>query len=180
MLVPVVLAVVLTLVLNTAGGQLIAWLNKLTPAEGLNVSAMLQNRGEFALILATLAAGAGLDSRLTPFAGLYVLIMAIVGPVLAVNSERIGGLFGRRRRRVPVRVDAARDAELALAEAAMSGDDLPEAFEIAAGEEPDEAETAAHRAALDLEDEAAGHEARLMQQAGEQSDHEARPRDPEY
>lgn len=180
-LVPVILAVVLTLVLNTAGGQLIAWLNRLTPAEGLGVSAMLQNRGEFALILATLAAGAGLDSRLTPFAGLYVLIMAIVGPVLAVNSERIGALFGRRGRRTAVRIDTARDAELALAEAAMAGDDLPEAFEIAAGEDlEDEADLAARRAALDLEDDPAGHEARLAQQAGEQSDHETRRRDPEY
>jgi monovalent cation:H+ antiporter-2, CPA2 family len=195
-LVPVVVGVVLTLVLNTAGGQLIAWLNKLTPAEGLNVSAMLQNRGEFALILATLAAGAGLDSRLTPFAGLYVLIMAIVGPLLAVNSERIGGLIGRpgRRRRalaataaVPVGIPAdttARDAELALAEAAMSGDDLPPAFEVSAGELP-----ARDLAADDLPSEErdeladldpAGVERRLAEQAGEQSDHDARRRDPEY
>ena len=68
-----VVAVVMTLVVNTAGGQLIAWLNRLTPAEGLNVSAMLHQPREFALILATLAAAAGLDPRLTPFAGLYVL-----------------------------------------------------------------------------------------------------------
>jgi len=135
-LMPVVVAIVLTLVLNTAGGQLIAWLNKLTPAEGLNVSGMLQNRGEFALILATLAAGAGLDSRLTPFAGLYVLIMAIVGPVLAVNSERFGGwLFSGRvaRRRA---VAAERDRDFALAEAAMAGrgDDELAALDIAASD----------------------------------------------
>lgn len=147
--VPVAVAIVLTLVLNTAGGQLIAWLNKLTPAEGLNVSGMLQNRGEFALILATLAAGAGLDSRLTPFAGLYVLIMAIVGPVLAVNSERFGGwLFSGRfsRRRALVggaagavsepAVDPTRDRDFALAEAAMAGrgeDDLA-ALDVAASD----------------------------------------------
>ncbi|CAN5547222.1 cation:proton antiporter [soil metagenome] len=149
-IVPVVVAIVLTLLLNTAGGQLIAWLNKLTPAEGLNVSGMLQNRGEFALILATLAAGAGLDSRLTPFAGLYVLIMAIVGPVLAVNSERFGGwLFGGRfsRRRAVARASAAsapvdrdrdrdRDRDFALAEAAMAGrgDDELAALDVAASD----------------------------------------------
>src|SRR3954447_8979547 len=141
-LLPVVVAIVMTLVLNTAGGQLIAWLNKLTPAEGFNVSAMLQNRGEFALILATLASAAGLDSRLTPFAGLYVLIMAIVGPVLAVNSERAGGwLFTRRLgRRSAVEVAAAgeapRDRDFALAEAAMAGagDDELAALEVAASE----------------------------------------------
>ncbi|MFC5502838.1 cation:proton antiporter [Lysinimonas soli] len=142
-LVPVVVAVVLTLVLNTAGGQLIAWLSKLTPAEGINVSGMLQNRGEFALILATLASAAGLDSRLTPFAGLYVLIMAIVGPVLAVNSERFGGwLFSGwwRRRRTPLAAPAAgdhdRDREFALAEAAMAGaaDDDLAAMDVAASD----------------------------------------------
>jgi len=172
--VPAILAVVLTLMLNTAGGQLIAWLNKLTPAEGLNVSAMLQNRGEFALILATLAAGAGLDSRLTPFAGLYVLIMAVVGPVLAVNSERIGGLFRRRPKKVRL-PDIERDRELALAEAAMSSDDLPEAFEVAAGE----AEEAEREAGL-LPAEPGTAEIRLAEQAEQQSDHDDRPRDPEY
>ncbi len=145
-LVPVIVAVAMTLVLNTAGGQLIAWLNRLTPAEGFNVSAMLQNRGEFALILATLASAAGLDSRLTPFAGLYVLIMAIVGPVLAVNSERAGGwIFTRRLGRrsgpdtegavlAPVRRD--RDPAIALAEAAMagSGDDELAALDVAASD----------------------------------------------
>ena len=97
-LVPVAAAVVLTLVVNTLGGQLIAWQNGLTAAQGLNVSAMLQNRGEFALILATLSTTAGLDARLVPFAGLYVLSMAVIGPVLAVNSERAGRLLTRRRR----------------------------------------------------------------------------------
>jgi CPA2 family monovalent cation:H+ antiporter-2 len=97
-LVPVAAAVVLTLVVNTLGGQLIAWQNGLTAAQGLNVSAMLQNRGEFALILATLSTTAGLDARLVPFAGLYVLSMAVIGPVLAVNSERAGRLLNRRRR----------------------------------------------------------------------------------
>ena len=142
-LVPVAVAVVLTLVLNTAGGQLIAWLNKLTPAQGINVSAMLQNRGEFALILATLATAAGLDARLTPFAGLYVLIMAVVGPVLAVNSERLGSVLFERRKRGPrpseVR-DVERDLGFALAEAAMAGrpGDDTAALEVAAEEEPAE------------------------------------------
>lgn len=126
---PVAVAVILTLVVNTLGGQLIAWQNGLTQAEGLNASAMLQNRGEFALILATLATAAGLDPRLTPFAGLYVLSMAIVGPVLAVNSERIGRVVFRVRRRKVVDPDRdrMRAEEIALVEAAMSGAELPEA-----------------------------------------------------
>ncbi|WBU37731.1 cation:proton antiporter [Homoserinibacter sp. YIM 151385] len=127
---PVLVAVVLTIVVNLAGGQLIAVLAKLTPAEGINVGAMLTNRGEFALILATLAAAAGLDPRLTPFAGLYVLIMAIAGPLIANNSDRVGRELVRRRRRralatEPGRPDAGRDLDFALAEAAMRGDDMP-------------------------------------------------------
>jgi CPA2 family monovalent cation:H+ antiporter-2 len=134
--VPVALAVLMTLVINTAGGQLIARMNGLTAAQGLNVSTMLHNRGEFTLILATLASAAGLDPRLTPFAGLYVLTMAIIGPVLAVNSERIGALG--RPRRVERPIDVARDQDFALAELAMAGgvDDDEPALEIAADEPP--------------------------------------------
>jgi CPA2 family monovalent cation:H+ antiporter-2 len=137
--VPVAVAVVMTLVVNTAGGQLIARLNGLTAAQGLNVSTMLHNRGEFTLILATLAAAAGLDPRLTPFAGLYVLSMAIIGPVLAVNSERLGSLGPSARR--ARKVDAQRDREFELAELAMAGgiDDEEPALEIAAGEIPETA-----------------------------------------
>jgi CPA2 family monovalent cation:H+ antiporter-2 len=123
-------------VINTAGGQLIARMNGLTPAQGINVSTMLHNRGEFTLILATLAAAAGLDPRLTPFAGLYVLSMAVIGPVLAVNSERLGALGPAARR--ARKVDDARDREFALAEMAMAGglDDDEPALEIAADEFP--------------------------------------------
>ncbi|MEZ5189495.1 MAG: cation:proton antiporter [Schumannella sp.] len=137
--VPVLVGVVMTLVVNTAGGQLIARLSRLTPAEGVNVSGMLQNRGEFVLILATLATAHELDERLTPFAGLYVLIMAIVGPVLAVNSERAGAWVFRSRPGAPAEhgePDADRDHGIELAEAVMAGDasDDTVAMEIAADE----------------------------------------------
>jgi CPA2 family monovalent cation:H+ antiporter-2 len=157
--VPVAVAIVLTLVLNTLGGQLIAWIARLTPAEGFNSSAMLQNRGEFALILATLATGAGLDARLTPFAGLYVLIMAIVGPVLAARSEKFGNRYLRSKKKKaaakPIPIMA--EENIALVEAATAGLD--------AGE-PDHAVTAADR---------------LIEQAMLQPDEQSeRQRDPEY
>jgi CPA2 family monovalent cation:H+ antiporter-2 len=158
--VPVAVAIVLTLIVNTLGGQLIAWIAKLTPAEGFNTSAMLQNRGEFALILATLATSAGLDARLTPFAGLYVLIMAIIGPILAGRSEKFGNRYLRTKKtRTAVAKPTPIMAEenIALVEAATAGLD--------AGE-PDHAVTAADR---------------LIEQAMLQSDEQSeRTRDPEY
>lgn len=170
---PVVVAVVLTLVVNTLGGQLIAWQNKLTQAEGLNASAMLQNRGEFALILATLAVGAGLDSRLTPFAGLYVLSMAIVGPILAVNSEKMGRVFFRNRRAKAAEAGRERlrgagsisAEEIALVEAAMNGQEVPEAAI------PDDIVESYPSGPIDP----------IEEQAAQQSDAQyERKRDPEY
>jgi len=121
-LLPVGIAIVLTLVLNIASGQLVARINGFGPQAGLNTAVILVNRGEFVLILATLATtapGGGLDARLTPFAGLYVLAMAVLGPVFAANSERIGALFRRRPRDVePHHLDVER--ERAIAEAAMA------------------------------------------------------------
>jgi CPA2 family monovalent cation:H+ antiporter-2 len=187
---PVLVAVVVTLVVNTAGGQLIARLNRLTPAEGFNVSGMLQNRGEFVLILATLAVAAGLDERLTPFAGLYVLIMAVVGPVLAVNSERAGARIFRPRRRTSLATDGERDRDFALAEAAMAGgpSDETAALEIAADQVPElDLAFAAGGGGVagGVDDDVVPEDRRLAEQAGAQSDVQVpnrppREPDPEY
>ncbi|MET0807066.1 MAG: cation:proton antiporter [Lacisediminihabitans sp.] len=169
--IPVIVAVVLTLIVNTAGGQLIAWINKLTPAEGFNASAMLQNRGEFVLILATLATAAGLDSRLTPFAGLYVLIMSIVGPVLAANSEKVGAiLFRKKRVTAPPRRDAMNDEAIALVEAATAGQ-----------ESDPNGDTDVDEVDVEKSDDLADATDRLIEQAMSQSDEQTeRKRDPEY
>ncbi|HWS32367.1 MAG TPA: UBP-type zinc finger domain-containing protein, partial [Actinoplanes sp.] len=54
-----------------------------------NVGLTVLGRGEFSLILATLALAAGLDERIGPFVALYVLILAILAPILAVNSRML-------------------------------------------------------------------------------------------
>ena len=163
--VPVAVAVVMTLVINTGGGQLIAWQNKLTKAEGLNVSAMLQNRGEFALILATLAVGAGLDARLTPFAGLYVLCMAIIGPIIAVNSEKIAGVIFAKKKVAP-KPNREADENIALVEAALAGRSTATDDDLFEDQEPEPVRE------IDP----------LIEQAMQQSDepHIERKRDPEY
>jgi CPA2 family monovalent cation:H+ antiporter-2 len=137
-------AVALTVVLNALSGWLIARFNRLDARAGINIAAILMNRGEFTLILATLSLAAGLNQKLEPFAGLYVLIMAILGPVLAANSERIGSaLFGRTRRRPPVRQrNPVLDEEIALVDAvtggqqAASGEDSAGKVDESANDEP--------------------------------------------
>jgi len=123
-LVPVLLAVLMTIVLNIAAGQFVAWINGMGVQGGINTTAILQNRGEFALILATLSLSAGLDARIQPFAGLYVLIMAVAGPILAANSERIGAMILRagpsRRRERKQRHAPMIDEEIALVDAATA------------------------------------------------------------
>ncbi len=199
-LAPVVVAVLLTIVVNMAGAQLIARLNGLSVAEGVNVGGMLTNRGEFALILATLATAAGLDPRLTPFAGLYVLSMAIIGPLLANYSDRMGRALAGRRRRPSQPADPTRDVDFALAEAAMSGQEPRERGdgepdlrddEVLGGPEPEherrDAERARERILGRSEQRSEQDALRLAEQAMGQSDTDGPPprrgrreRDPEY
>ena len=121
---PVLLAVLMTIVLNILAGQFVAWVNGMGAQAGINTTVILQNRGEFALILATLSISAGLDPRIQPFAGLYVLIMAVLGPILAANSEKIGAMILRtgkpKRRDRRKKRDPMLEEEIALVEAATA------------------------------------------------------------
>lgn len=173
-LLPVGIAVVMTIVLNLGAGQFVAWLNKLGPQAGINAAFILHNRGEFALILATLSLSAGLDSRIGPFAGLYVLVMSIIGPVLAVNSEKIGGtvLRTKKKRAAQVERDRMKNETIALVEAATA--DLDSFGQSDGRDELDDFEAeiaAAARPQLDP----------VVEQAMQQSDEIVeRKRDPEY
>jgi len=46
-------------------------------------------RGEFTIIIANLGVSAGLMPVLQPASALYVLIMAILGPMMAKESKRV-------------------------------------------------------------------------------------------
>ena len=178
---PVAAAVGLTILLNIIGGQFVAWLNKLGPQAGINTTVILQNRGEFALILATLSLSAGLDARLVPFAGLYVLSMSIIGPVLAVNSERIGRLILRPQRRKTAATagrERSREESIALLEAVSAGQEPAEAGTDPAPDAPDVDLTD-----IDLDeliDQPGSVTGSIATQAAEQSDIIERKKDPEY
>jgi CPA2 family monovalent cation:H+ antiporter-2 len=87
--VPVLVAVALTLVLNLAAGLIAARLSGFGRTAAANIGLTIVGRGEFSLILATLAAAAGLDERIGPFVAVYVLVLAILGPVLASQSRLV-------------------------------------------------------------------------------------------
>ena len=86
--VPVVIAVVLTLAMNIAAGLVVARLYGYRAHEAVLIATTLLARGEFALILAAMAANAGLDGRLAPFIAGYVLVLAVLGPLAAGRVEK--------------------------------------------------------------------------------------------
>jgi CPA2 family monovalent cation:H+ antiporter-2 len=158
-LVPVLLAVLMTVVLNVLAGQFVAWLNGLGPQAGINAAVILQNRGEFALILATLSLSAGLNPLIQPFAGLYVLIMAVMGPIVAGRSEQIGAVILRPRRlkaRRAEQLDTTAEEAIALVEGA--------------GDDQDTTPADTDQAAID----------RLVEQAMNDQEPPARKREPDY
>lgn len=86
-LVPALLAVLLTVVLNVTAGVVAARMYGLNQRAAANIGLTLLGRGEFSLILATLAVAAGLDERVGPFVALYVLVLAVVSPLAASNAR---------------------------------------------------------------------------------------------
>ena len=86
---PALIAVVVSLVLALVAAVGAARINHLDRRAAANIAFSVVARGEFALILAVLATEAGLDERLTPFVGLYVLTLAIVSPILASRTRTL-------------------------------------------------------------------------------------------
>ena len=93
---PVIGAVIVTLIGNVAAGFLAGRSAKLGVGPSLNVGLTIVSRGEFSIIMANLARTGGLLPVLQPFAALYVLILAVLGPLLTRESERIYDLFKKK------------------------------------------------------------------------------------
>src|SRR5215510_12406437 len=94
---PVIGAVVVTLIGNIVAGMLAGKCAGLGPGPSFNVGLTIVSRGEFSIIMANLARNAGLLPVLQPFAALYVLILAVLGPLLTKESERIYDLLTRKK-----------------------------------------------------------------------------------
>ncbi|HMN99074.1 MAG TPA: cation:proton antiporter [Miltoncostaeaceae bacterium] len=93
---PVALAVVVTITFNVIAGVVAARIYGYGRLAAANTAFMLVSRGEFELILASLAVAAGLDARVAPFAALYVLVLSILSPLLSARSLRLSRLLPRR------------------------------------------------------------------------------------
>ena len=100
-LVPVIIAVLLSVVLNMAAGLIAARTQGYGRGPAANIGLTVLGRGEFSLILATLAVDAGLDERIGPFVGFYVLILALIAPILASRSRAISRVLPDRLFRRP-------------------------------------------------------------------------------
>ncbi|WP_152394863.1 cation:proton antiporter [Paenibacillus guangzhouensis] len=86
-------AVVLTILANMVAGMMAGRNAGLSHKASTNIGLTVMARGEFTIIVANLGIYAGLMPLLKPFSALYVLILAILGPLLAKESKPIyGGL----------------------------------------------------------------------------------------
>lgn len=82
-------AVGLTLIGNVAAGLLAGRSIGLSTRASSNIGLTIIARGEFSIVAADLARAGGLLPLLQPFAALYVLILALLGPLLAKSSEQL-------------------------------------------------------------------------------------------
>ena len=82
-------AVLVTVIGNFISGMISGRLSKLSYRASSNIGLTIVARGEFSIIVANLGLAAGLSSVLKPFTALYVLILAILGPLLARESKAI-------------------------------------------------------------------------------------------
>ncbi|ALS28241.1 cation:proton antiporter [Paenibacillus cisolokensis] len=84
-----VLAVILTLLANLAAGFIAGRLSGNSSRASLNVGLTLVSRGEFSIIMANIGKAGGLMPAIQSFAVLYVLLLAVLGPLLTKESKRI-------------------------------------------------------------------------------------------
>ncbi|MFL1673327.1 cation:proton antiporter [Paenibacillus dendritiformis] len=82
-------AVAVTLFGNFLAGMLAGKSAGLSPKASANIGLTIVSRGEFSIIMANLGKSGGLLELLQPFAALYVLILAILGPLLTKESRLI-------------------------------------------------------------------------------------------
>ncbi|SNZ15799.1 potassium/proton antiporter membrane subunit, CPA2 family [Terribacillus aidingensis] len=82
-------AVVITVIGNFVAGMIAGRRAGLSHKASTNIGLTIVSRGEFSIIMANLGMAGGLMGVLQPFSALYVLILAILGPLLTKESKII-------------------------------------------------------------------------------------------
>ncbi|WP_340014013.1 cation:proton antiporter [Paenibacillus sp. FSL K6-1318] len=95
-----IIAVILTIASNYGAGMIAGRLAGMSPKASLNVGFTLVSRGEFSIIMANIGKAGGLMASIQSFAVLYVLILAVLGPILTKESPRIYASYERLRKRM--------------------------------------------------------------------------------
>ncbi|MEC1542075.1 K(+)/H(+) antiporter subunit KhtU [Bacillus subtilis] len=88
-------AVILTILGNFIAGVVAGRRAGLSHKASSNIGLTIVSRGEFSIIVANLGIAGGLSATLKPFAALYVLILAILGPLVTKESKRIYSLLNK-------------------------------------------------------------------------------------
>ena len=92
----VIVAVIVTFIFNVIAGIVAARIYGYGRIEASNTALKLVSRGEFELILASLAVAAGLDARVAAFAAFYVLVLSILSPVFSARSDVLARMLPKR------------------------------------------------------------------------------------
>ncbi|PAF30429.1 cation:proton antiporter [Paenibacillus sp. 7516] len=95
-----IIAVILTIASNYGAGMIAGRMSGMTPKASLKVGFTLVSRGEFSIIMANIGKAGGLMVSIQSFAVLYVLILAVLGPILTKEAPWIYGQYERLRSRL--------------------------------------------------------------------------------
>ena len=88
-------AVILTIISNFVAGMISGRKAGLSHKASSNIGLTIVSRGEFSIIVANLGLAGGLMPILKPFTAVYVLILAILGPLLTKESKNIYQVMNR-------------------------------------------------------------------------------------
>jgi CPA2 family monovalent cation:H+ antiporter-2 len=105
LLAPAVVLILLGLATKTLGGFLAGRAVGHNAQQSVVLGLSLIPKGEFSIVLASLAAASNPESSIKPFAGIYVLALSILGPLAMREADRVRELIFRPRARRSSRSD---------------------------------------------------------------------------
>jgi len=88
-------AVLITIIGNFIAGLVAGKLAGLSHKASTNIGLTIVSRGEFSIIMANIGIAGSLMPILQPFSALYVLILAILGPILTKESKHIFSIMNK-------------------------------------------------------------------------------------